>query len=86
MGEFDSVERVSAELAKRTLLVVVDLKQKTEYVLKNPSQNRVTAVYIDENILMVGNYSEAYSLTPQKLFIDEDKKEDFVDSIVDAQA
>ena len=36
-GEFDSLEKVNAELAKRTLIVVVDIKQKKEYVLANPS-------------------------------------------------
>ena len=71
-GEFDSLEMVEAELAKRTLLVIVDIKNKTEVVLPNPSQKKVTAVYVDETILMVGSYSEVYQLTPQSLFIQDE--------------
>lgn len=63
-GEFDSLEIVEAELAKRTMLVIVDIKNKTEVVLPNPSLKRITAVYVDETIMMVGSYSEAYQLTP----------------------
>jgi len=71
-GEFDSVQMVNSELAKRTLLVVVDIKNKTEVVLANPSDKRVTTVYIDEKMLMVACYGEVYQLKPQSLFISDD--------------
>ena len=60
---------VNRELAKRTIIVVVDLKNKAEYVLKNPSEKRVSAVYIDESIMMLGCHDEVFQLTPRNLFL-----------------
>ena len=58
-------------VAKQTLIVVIDVKNLTEIVLENPSNRRVTAIYADEGLLMVGSHDSAYYLTPSKLFLSE---------------
>ena len=56
------------DIARQTVIVVVDVKHKTEVVLNNPSSMRITAAYIDEGILMLGSNSLAYSVEPKTLF------------------
>ena len=59
-------------VAKNTLVVVIDVRNGREVVLENPSESRVTAVYADESILMLGSQEKIFSLTPSKLFNNND--------------
>ena len=49
-------------------IVLIDVKRRCETVLKNPSESEITAIYVDESILMVGSGNSAYALNPVKLF------------------
>lgn len=77
-GNF-SVENSSAailhendsEIATQTLVVVIDVKNKTEIVLRNPSESQITAVYVDETFLLLGSLTKMFQLTPSRLFLSE---------------
>lgn len=60
-----------SEIASNTLIVVIDVKNKTEIVLRNPSSSQITAVYADEKLLLLGSLTKIFQLTPSKLFLSE---------------
>ena len=76
MGDSESEDpafddRGEPDIAKQTLIVVIDIKSKTEIVLENPSSSAITAVYIDEFTLMLGSHYMIYYLDPKELFFSE---------------
>ena len=68
-SEFQSDQITDARDAKNTLIVVIDVKNRREIVLANPSERKITAVYVDERMLMLGSFSSIFQLTPQSLFL-----------------
>ena len=65
LHEFDE------QIASQTLIVVVDVRNKREVVLRNPSSSLITAVYADENVILLGSYAKIFHLTPSRLFQSE---------------
>ena len=50
--------------ARNTLIVVIDVINKCEIVLRNPSSGQITAVYVDGGVLMLGSNSSIHSTKP----------------------
>ena len=57
-----------ATLAKQTSIVVLNIRTKKEVTIANPSDAGITAVYIDEGLLMIGSLGKIYEAKPTALF------------------
>ena len=55
-------------LAQQTSIVVLDIRTKKEVTIANPSDAEISAVYIDEGLLMIGSLGKLYEVKPTTLF------------------
>lgn len=57
------------------LTIVVDLLSQEEIVIPNPSKNqKISALYIDDQMLLIGCQDEIFELKPADLFRNEELK------------
>ena len=55
-------------LAGQTSIVVLNIQTKKEVTIANPSHAGITAVYVDEGLLMIGSFGKIYEVKPSTLF------------------
>jgi len=54
--------------ANFTSIVVIDIANKKEVKIANPSDTNITAVYIDEGLMLIGSNGKIYEMKPSQLF------------------
>jgi hypothetical protein len=57
------------EVTKHTEIVVIDVTDMSEVKIKSPSPDLISALYIDQEIMMIGSRAKIYEVKPQALFI-----------------
>ena len=57
--------------ANITSIVVINIASKKEVTISNPSDTNITAVYIDDGLMLIGSGGKIYEVKPSQLF-DED--------------
>ena len=59
----------SAESASQTVIYIINLKEMREIKIPNPSPDKVTALYIDNDIMMIGSRAKTFEVKPMALFL-----------------
>ena len=52
------------EVTKNTEIVVIDVTDMSEVKIKSPSPDLITALYIDQEIMMIGSRAKIYEVKP----------------------